>query len=155
MRWRVRHLGGVDCRRDPGIQLVQGGDQFRDVGVFRLICWGEDALDRSLIGFLAVTRQAEDAVGENAAQNGFVLVMVGIDKARHDDHPAGVHHESRRIQISADGKDLFSLDQYIAVREVANLWIEAQHCAAFQQNAMSRIALGAFQPVERCARLGG
>jgi len=59
-------------------------------------------------------------------------------------HPAGVHHESRRIQISADGKDLFSLDQHIAVREVANLWIEAQHCAAFQQNAMSRIALGAF-----------
>jgi hypothetical protein len=59
-------------------------------------------------------------------------------------HPAGVHHESRRIQISADGKDLFSLDQHIAVREVANLWIEAQHCAAFQQNAMSRIALRAF-----------
>jgi hypothetical protein len=84
------------------------------------------------------------AIGENAAQNGFVLVMVGIDKARHDDHPGGVHHDSRRIQISPDGKDLLSLDQHIAVREIANLWIEAQHCAAFQENAMSRIALGAF-----------
>jgi hypothetical protein len=54
VRGGVRHLRGVDCRRDPGIELVQGGDELRDVGDLGLIHWSEDTLDYSRIGFLAV-----------------------------------------------------------------------------------------------------
>jgi len=147
----MRHLRGVDGRRDPGIQLVQRRDEFRDVGVLGLIYRGENSLDYPLVGFLAVTRRAEDAVGENAAQNGLVLVMVGVDEARHNDHPTGIDHESCRIQVAPDSEDLLSLDQHIAIREIADMRIKAQHDAAFQQNTVSRIALGAFEPIERCA----
>ena len=81
--------------------------------------------------------------------------MVGVDKAWHDDHPTGIDHESRRIQVAPDSEDLLSLDQDIAIREIADLRIKAQHDAAFQQNTVSRIALGAFELIERRARPGG
>ena len=107
---RVRHLRGVDRRRDAGIELVQGGYEFRDVSVFGLIHWSEDALDHPLIGFLAVIGRAEDAVRENAAQNGLVLVMMGIDKPGHDDHAAGVQDRGRCIEVASDREDLLSAD---------------------------------------------
>src|SRR5215472_12314968 len=107
---RVRHLRGIDGRRDSGVELAQRGHELRDVGVLRLVDRGEDALDHTLIGLLSVAGGAEDPVGKNAAQNGLILVMLGIDKAGHDDRPSGVDNGRRRAQVAPDGEDLFALD---------------------------------------------
>src|SRR5215472_4414755 len=153
--WRVRHLRGVDGRRDPGVGLAQRGHELRDVGVLRLVDRGEDALDYTLVGLLSVAGRAEDPVGKNAAQDGLILVMVGIDKAGHDDHPGGVDNGRRRVQVVPDSEDLLAFDQDVPFGEVADLRIEAQYDAAFQQDAVSRVAFGALQSVERRRRSGG
>jgi hypothetical protein len=67
-------------------------------------------LDYPLVDFLAVIGRAQDAVSGNAAQNGFVLVVMGIDKAGHDYHAAGVDDRGRCIEAESDGEDLFRAD---------------------------------------------
>ena len=57
-------------------------DEFGDVGVFGLIHWSEDALDYPLIGFLAIIGRAKDTIGKNTAQNGFVLMVMGIPQSQ-------------------------------------------------------------------------
>jgi hypothetical protein len=77
-------------------------------------------LDHPLIGFLAVIGGAKDTVGENTAQNGFVLVMMGIYKAGHDYHAAGIDNQRRCIEATSDGEDLLSADQHVTGFDVAD-----------------------------------
>jgi hypothetical protein len=60
-----------------------------------------------------------------------------------------------RVKVAADGQDIFALDQHVTGVEIAEFGVQAQHDAALQQGAVSRVGLGAFQPIERRARAGG
>src|SRR5262249_12872655 len=73
----------------------------------------------------------QHAVGKEAAQRRFELVMMRVDEARHDDAAGGIDlRRAARLQVGSDSQNLLALDQHVGAREVAHLRIHRHHRAA-------------------------
>src|SRR5262249_55608516 len=104
----VRGLRGVGSRGDALADFAEACDQLGDVTVLRVVRrttevpdhivrirrigdapGGPDVLNNRTVALLR-PRALEQAIGDDAALQGFVLVMVRVDEARHDDCPGAV-----------------------------------------------------------------
>ena len=95
------------------------------------------ALDFGVITF----RSRKQAIGKNAAQDRFVLMMMGVDESRHHDGVRGIDDLALRLQIRLDRSDFLALDQDIRDLEVADIAIESQHHATLQQDPIVSVHL--------------
>ena len=126
-------LGDIEHRGHAGVELAQRAEELGNVHVFRSIDAGELAQHEIEIVHLAV-RQAvveQQAIGQEAAQRGLELVMVGIDEARHDDHAVGLDHVGATgIEVRPHGGNPAAVDQHVGDGEIADPGIHGQNRAA-------------------------
>ena len=74
----------------------------------------------------------KQTIGENRAGDGLILVVVRVDKSRHDDHIGAVDDLAVCAEVRADGLDLGSFDQHIGLFQVAPSRVHGQDHAAFK-----------------------
>ena len=150
----MRRLRRVGSRGDALADLAEAGDELRDVTVFGIVRWpaeipdhgvrvrwigdasrGPDVLHDRAVALLR-PRAREQAIGDDAPLQRFVLVVVRRDEARHHDRAGAV--DDFRIARGhgwCDLGNLLPVDQHIRFLEVADLRIETEHDAAAQQDA--------------------
>src|SRR5215472_17146752 len=92
---------------------------------------------------------------ENTAQNGFVLMVMGINKAGHDYHARSVDDQAGCIEVASDGKDLLSADEHVTGFEVADPRVQTQYYTAPQQNAAIGVSFYTCQLIQCRASPGG
>ena len=140
---RVVNLADVHHRGNARIQLGNAAEQFVDIDVFGTINLRKPLQDRLVVigGIFGQSVIDQDAVGQLAAQCGFELVVVGVDKAGHDDLARSLdHHGIARLDIGTDLDDLLSVNQHVADSKIADGVIHGQHGAALDQYASPRRA---------------
>lgn len=92
------------------------------------------------------------AVGDDAALQGFVLVMMGCDEAGHHDRARAVDDFSvGRIDDRCNRGNPLVGDENVRLLEIANFRIQSEHDAAAQQDA----ALATVADETLSVRLGG
>ncbi len=75
-------------------------------------------------------------VGADVAQQSLPDVTVGVDEARHHDHPRGVDHLGiGSTEVTTHGNDLRGLDQDVSGGEVAGT-VHGEHRATADQLAI-------------------
>jgi hypothetical protein len=87
------------------------------------------------------------AVGNNAPQNAFLGVPVAVHEPRNEDHIRSIDYIARSRETGRNRRDLFPLDQQVALHEVSNLRIHADNGAALQQNFVIGIRIPARDPI--------
>ena len=113
---------------------------------------GPDVLDDGPIGLLR-PGTCEQAVGDDAALQRLVLVMVRRDEARHDDRAGAVDDLGvARGHRWRDLDDLLPVDQDVGLFEVADSRVETEDDAAAQQDAA--LSPVADEALEICWRRG-
>ena len=93
---RMRDLRGVDRGGRAHVDHAEGGHQHACIGV------GGRIGRRERIGDIAIVVGIEQAVGEDAAQQALVEVVVGVNEARQHDAAGGVDHGD----VVARGRDV-------------------------------------------------
>ena len=76
------------------------------------------------------------AVGDDAARDRLILVMVRIYEARHDDHALAVDDARVRLDVGPNRDDLLALDQHVGLHEIADRWIHRHDDAVLQEDAV-------------------
>src|SRR6516162_1754589 len=87
----------------------------------------------------------EQAVHQDVAQESLVGMAVGVDEAGNDDSVRGVDDRdriARRLDVRPNLADPVALDQYVRLREVADLPVEGEDDAALEQNAAFTLDAG-------------
>ena len=102
---------------------------------------GPDVLDNRTVALLR-PRTREQTIGDDAALQRFVLVMVRGDEARHDDCSGAVDDLGVACGDRwCDFGNSLPVDQDVGLFEVAHPRVEAQHDTAAQENsALSAVA---------------
>ena len=102
---------------------------------------GPDVLDNRTVALLR-PRTREQTIGDDAALQRFVLVMVRGDEPRHDDCSGAVDDFGVACGDRwCDFDNALPVDQDIGLFEVAHPRVEAQHDTAAQENsALSAVA---------------
>ena len=94
---------------------------------------------------VAVIIGIEQAVHQDVAQESLVGMAVGVDEAGNDDSVRGVDDRdriARRLDVRPNLADPVALDQYVRLREVADLPVEGEDDAALEQNAAFTLHAG-------------
>src|SRR4029077_13808169 len=108
------NLRDIVYGRHAVIELAQAPEQLVDVDVLWPVDRGELQDDEFEVSRAAARRARpvvdQHPVSEEAAQHCLELVMVRIDKTRHDNAAAGVDRRgTAHLQIRPDRKDLLAL----------------------------------------------
>ena len=74
---------------------------------------------------------------------------MGVDETRNDDRARRIDQLcSRRLEAGRHRDNLLALNQYVALREIADLTVEAHDGAALDENAAVGVGALAHQPLD-------
>src|SRR5262249_16747096 len=123
----------IDDGSDARIDASKRCDQIPYVHVIRPVIASKTLMRRGRVC-------GNSAVGNDASKLAFPGMAVSIHKTRDDDGVPGIDHFGlrRRLQLRRHRDNLLSLDQYIALHQVADLRIHTDHRTATQQQVMVR-----------------
>jgi hypothetical protein len=142
-------LRRVDRGRRAHVDHAERRDQHAGVGVLRPIGRSERVAD--VPGVVGI----EQAVGEDAAQQALIEVVMRVDEAGQHDAVRGVDHGgivTGHGDLGLHVPNLPVLDQHIGLCEVADRAVERQHNAAPDQDAWRSLRAGELDI--RCSPLG-
>ena len=133
---RVVDLRHVDDAGRAHFDHAERGGQHSDIGIVRGVGGRELADD------VAVVVRIDAAVRQDVAQYALIGMAVRVDEARDDD-PVRRIDDCRGVgrdrDVGPDLADLTVLDQHVGLCEVADLPIEGEDHAAFQQDSALRL----------------
>src|SRR5262245_55640206 len=125
-------MRSVDDARNSRVDTSQRSDEIADIHVMRAVVKRE-----SLMGRRHVLRDI--AVWNDATENSLPGVTMAVYESWNHDRIRCIDDLACRLEIDPYGCYFLSLDQHITFGQIADLWIHAEDCSAFQQNSAVRV----------------